>query len=197
MANVCPLMLNCIWTTVEKRVDFEFSLIMTDKDDILRRANEYTLLHDLTLGDELGAGVHGIVFATECQSEFAARPVQSAVKVHRSETGYLRERDVYHRLQSHQVSNVRGCNVPQLLRYDDSRWVIEMTVVARPFLLDFAGALLDFPPDFSDEVRTDWLAEKREQFGDTAGRKLRRYWRHWKYNGVFMLDVSPANVALD
>ena len=44
-------------------------------------------------------------------------------------------------------------------------WVIEMTVVTPPFLLDFAGAYLDWPPEFSSEATEYWLHEKQEQFG--------------------------------
>ncbi len=37
--------------------------------------------------------------------------------------------------------------------------------MSRPFVLDFAGAYLDRPPEFSEEVMADWRAEKQEQFG--------------------------------
>jgi hypothetical protein len=32
------------------------------KEELLRRAQEYTEQHGLAVGDELGCGVHGIVF---------------------------------------------------------------------------------------------------------------------------------------
>jgi hypothetical protein len=41
--------------------------------------------------------------------------------------------------------------------------VIEMTIVSRPFVLDFAGAYLDSPPEFSAEIWSEWEAEKRDQ----------------------------------
>ena len=110
---------------------------------------------------------------------------------------YRRERDAYLRLQEHEVKSIRGCAVPELLRYDDVLWVLEMTVVTRPFVLDFAGAYLDFGPEFSEEVLADWHAEKQEQFE-----------RHWpevqailrelegRY-GIFLIDVTPNNIALE
>src|SRR5213592_847154 len=109
------------------------------KTDLARRAEAYAIRNGLELGLELGSGVHGIVFSAENQSEGG----RSALKVHGQETCYRRERDVYLRLTENAVTTILGCNVPELLRYDDTSWVIEMTVVARPFVLDFAGAFLD------------------------------------------------------
>src|SRR5436309_3347316 len=138
---------------------------MTRNQELSRRAQAYGQGRGLALGEQLGFGVHGIVFATESQSETGSSPVRSAVKVHESETGYRRERDVYLRLKQLGVRAIRGCEVPQLLRYDDELWIIEMTIVTRPFVLDFAGAYLDRAPEFSEEVMADWRAEKQEQFG--------------------------------
>jgi hypothetical protein len=62
------------------------------------------------------------------------------------------------------MSRILGFNVPQLIRADDKLHVIEMTIVTRPFVLDFAGAYLDQPPDFPEDIWTDWESEKRDQF---------------------------------
>jgi hypothetical protein len=53
---------------------------------------------------------------------------------------------------------------PQLVRVDDQLLVIEMSIVDRPFVLDFAGAYLDAPPEFSESIWEEWEAQKREQF---------------------------------
>ena len=110
------------------------------------------------------------------------------------EESYCRERDVYLRLRDHGINQIRGFHVPQLLGYDDELWVIEMEIVTRPFVLDFADAYLDEPPDFPDEVLAKWRTEKQEQFGD-----------HWpevelillslQRHGVYLVDVSPGNIA--
>jgi hypothetical protein len=68
-------------------------------------------------------------------------------------------------LREEGIISIRGCAVPELLAFDDQLWIIEMTIVSRPFVLDFAGAYLDFAPEFSQEVLADWLADKKEQFG--------------------------------
>jgi hypothetical protein len=47
---------------------------------------------------------------------------------------------------------MEGFHVPEVTRCNDAILVIELTLVTRPFVLDFARACLDFPPDFSLEV---------------------------------------------
>jgi hypothetical protein len=164
------------------------------KDELLRRAREYAQRTGLTLGDELGCGVHGIVFVTESQAEKGPSPLRSAIKVHQREPDYGRERDVYLRLKERRVTTIGGCHVPRLLRYDDELWVIVMTVVTRPFVLDFAGAFLDQAPDFSEEVLADWRAEKQEQFGPRWP-EVQAILQFLEGLGVFLVDVNPGNVS--
>lgn len=142
------------------------------------------------LGNPLGAGVHGSVFAVESQTEKRV----SAIKVHEREPYYCRERDVYLRLKEHEIADVSGCAVPEMLRCHDELWVIEMTVVTRPFVLDFAGANLDIPPDFSDEVMADWRTEKQEQFGPRWA-DVQKILAFLEGYGVFMVDVNPGNIS--
>ncbi len=149
----------------------------------------------MALGDQLGSGVHGIVFVTESQPQMGAAAALSAVKVHRQEPDYRRERDAYLRLKANGVTAILGCRVPELVRYDDELWIIEMTVVTRPFVLDFAGAFLDKAPDFSEEVLADWRAEKQEQFGHHWA-EVERIVRSLEVYGIYMVDVSPTNISL-
>ncbi len=163
---------------------------MPTKDELVRRADLYAQKHGLVLGEQLGSGVHGIVFVAASKT----KPGRAAIKIHEREESYRRERDVYLRLRGHGIDQIRGFHVPQLLRYDNELWVIEMEIVTRPFVLDFADAYLDKPPDFSDEVLAEWRTEKKEQFGDRWPEvelillSLERY-------GVYLVDVSPGNVA--
>jgi hypothetical protein len=91
---------------------------------------------------------------------------------------------------------IRGCNIPAPIDFDDELWVIEMTVVGRPFVLDFAGANLDQEPDFSDEVLADWRAEKQEQFGP-RWQEVQAILRTLEGYGVYLLDVNLGNVSFD
>jgi hypothetical protein len=114
---------------------------------------------------------------------------QSAIKVHRREPDYRRERDAYLRLKENDLIVICGCHVPELVRYDDDLWIIEMTVVARPFVLDFAGAFLDQRPDFSEEVLADWRVEKQEQFGPRWP-EVEGVIRFLEGYGIYLVDVS-------
>jgi len=164
---------------------------MDIKEELLRRAHLYADRNKLVISEQLGCGVHGIVFAAKGQSERG----HSAIKIHRQEAPYRRERDAYLRLQELGVSEVRNCHVPELLDHDDDLWVVRMTVVTRPFVLDFAGAYLDEPPDFPEEVWEEWRERNQEQFGarwpevEAVLGSLRSY-------DIYLLDVSPGNVAL-
>jgi len=70
-------------------------------------------------------------------------------------------------------ARILGLNVPQLLRIDQEFRAIEMTIVRPPFLLDFADALLDEPPDFSE----DRILAALQTFG------------------VYLLDINPGNIS--
>src|SRR5439155_6522012 len=130
------------------------------EETLLQNARAYASRHQLQLAERLGFGIHGIIFVAEDNSKAG----KTAIKVHSSVEPYLRERAAYERLKDACVSDILGFNVPQPVRFDDELRVIEMSIVTRPFLLDFAGAWLDAPPDFPDETWVEWEAEKREQF---------------------------------
>jgi hypothetical protein len=163
-----------------------------DRDDLIRRVYQYAGRKGLVLREPLGSGIHGSVFSAEYQTSGG----RSAVKGHLGQPAFERERDVYLRLREAGVNLIRGCEVPALIDYDDELWCIEMALVGRPFVLDFAGAYLDQPPDFSDEVLADWRAEKQEQFG-TRWPEVEAILDALERYGVFMLDVNPGNVSFD
>jgi hypothetical protein len=159
-------------------------------EELVDLARQYALTRGITLHERLGFGIHGIVFAAEDK----LKPGFFAVKVHREHAPFTRERRAYQRLQEEQVFRILKFNVPQLLRIDEQWQAIEMTIVPQPFLLDFADAFLDQPPDFSEDVLSQWEQDKQEIFGKkwpivievlTA---LRAY-------GIHLLDINSANIA--
>jgi len=168
---------------------------MAQKDELVRRAHEYAQQHGLALGEELGFGVHGMVLSSESQIKTGRSSLRSAVKVHEREVCYVRERDIYLRLKDHGITEIHGCAVPELLGFDDKLWIIEMSVVARPYVLDFAGAYLDWKPDFSEEVMADWQADKQEQFGKQWPEVL-AILACLESFGIHMEDMSPSNISL-
>jgi hypothetical protein len=155
-------------------------------EDIERRASQYASGRGMRILDRLGFGRDGSVYSTSAST---------ALKIHGRPESYARERDCYLRLREHEVVDVRGFHVPQLIAWDDGLLAIEMTVVERPFLLDFAATCLDEAPDFTEEVMQEWHDEKREQFGE-----------HWDevrlvlavlrgHYGIHLLDVNPRNIT--
>lgn len=102
------------------------------------------------------------------------------------------ERDVYLRLRKLGIDLIQGHNVPQLI--DDELFVIEMSVVVRPFVLDFGGAYLDRAPDYDEEILEEWRREKEIQFDANWPKatsilvELRRY-------GIYVADVNPGNIG--
>jgi len=92
------------------------------------------------------------------------------------------------------VSDILGFHVPQFIRADNDVLVIEMTIVTRPFVLDFAGAYLDAQPEFSPEIWAEWEAEKREQFGE-RWRTVRSVMSAFEALDIHLVDVSTSNIA--
>ena len=158
--------------------------MFNQRDEILTRLQQYATKVGVAIEDELGFGFDGIVFSSACQS---------AIKAFRYERLYQRERDVYLRLQDHEVADIRGFKVPQLIQFDDELWCVEITIVSPPFVLDFAGAYLDFPPDYDAEVLAAWRSEKAEQFGDNWP-EVQRIMREFASLGIYLADVKPGNI---
>jgi hypothetical protein len=157
---------------------------------LIQNAQTYASRHRLSLAERLGFGIHGIILVAEDNVKVG----KTAVKAHRSPDPYRRERDAYERLKAARVSRIRGFNVPQLIRFDDGLRIIEMSIVTRPFVLDFAGAWLDAPPAFSEEAWAEWEAEKREQF-DQRWPKVQEVLAALEALDIHMVDVSPSNIA--
>lgn len=153
--------------------------------DAEERARQYAARTGTQLTRHLGAGYDGVVFATEAGS---------AVKSLRYVELYRRERDVYTRLSEAEVDSVAGCSVPRLLSFDDELWVIELEIVEPPFVLDFAGARLDQPLDYPEEVLSEWEAEKVEQFSEDWPR-VRKVLSEFRRLGIYLADVKPGNIS--
>ena len=159
-------------------------------DITIKNASAYAARYELRLGERLGFGIHDSVHVVEHKIKGA----KSAIKAHRATEFYLRERAVYERLSGAGVSDILGFHVPQFLRADDELQGIEMTIVTRPFVLDFAGAYVGAPPEFSEDIWADWEAEKREQFG-RRWTTVRAVMNALEDLGVYLVDVTPSNIV--
>jgi hypothetical protein len=159
-------------------------------DMALKNADAYAAQHGLTIAARLGFGVHGTVHVAKDK----VKNDRSAVKAHLSAAPYLRELAVYQRLMEAGVTIVLGFNVPQLIGSDDALHVIEMTIVTRPFVLDFAGAYLDARPEFSEEIWAEWEAQKREQFGE-RWKTVQAIMGAFEEMDIYLVDISTSNIA--
>ena len=158
-------------------------------EELENLAQRYALKRNITPGDRLGFGIHGTVFAAVDNK----KPGFFAVKFHREEKPFENECRVYERLREEQITQILGLNVPQLLKIDEEFRAIEMTIVRRPFLLDFADALLDRGPDFSEDVLRQWAEDKAEIFGEKWP-EVTRALGALRGLGIHLLDINPGNI---
>ena len=118
---------------------------------------------------------------------------QTAIKALERRDSYFRERDAYLRLQDQTIVDIQGFAVPLLVDFDDTKQIVEMTVVFPPCILDFAKAYVDSPPDFSEEVLWDWYEGTADLFDgdwDTVQSLLAELRRV----GIFYFDAKPGNI---
>jgi hypothetical protein len=158
-------------------------------EETIANAEAYAARHQLRLIERLGFGIHGIVYLVEGNSELGT----AVLKAHFGREAYRRELSIYERLAELGVTHIRGFEVPCLLGSDDESWVLKITVVMPPYVLDFAGAYLDFPPKFSDEIWEEWIRKNEEQFG-ADWPMAQVILGDLEDVGIHMLDPSPSNI---
>lgn len=129
----------------------------------------------------LGHGTDGAVWQSTSNT---------AVKVLELLRNYNIELECYQRLESEGVNHLKGFAVPQLLGFNRELLVIEMRIVTPPFILDFAKAWLDVPPDFSPEVLEDWERDGWSVSKPT-GQRSSRCWQIWSVTASTTTVPSP------
>ena len=157
-------------------------------EELSARISIFLAKRQARLAKELGAGIDGVVYEVIDNRNHG----RWAVKFHRSIDGFRRERDVYLRLKECGIFEVQGCSIPELLAYDERVLAIEMTIVDRPFVLDFASAWLDTVPEFTPDPYGD--EERKERFGD-RWLLVQRIVIELRLHGVYLFDLSPGNIA--
>ena len=143
------------------------------------------------MGDRLGFGIDGLVTGFIIAS---GEQMTRAIKVFVKEARYLTERDVYLRLQEHEAVSIQGHAVPQLYAFDDNLWIIEMSIVRPPFLLDFAKCDLDWATEFPEEVIAEELRKNEELFGEDWPKVQSIIAELETRFGIFFRDVHPGNI---
>lgn len=135
-------------------------------------------------GNILGTGQEGSVWPTDNKT---------AIKVFDRQRNYNSELGCYQRLSELGISELEGFTIPHLIDSDSELLIVEMTIVAPPFVLDFGKAYLDHRPDFSAEIMADYDVERREMFEgnwdlvESAVRELEQF-------GIYYWDARPGNI---
>ena len=164
---------------------------MNSPGDLEKRAATFSERHDVVFEGRLGFGFDGNVFRTNRKS---------AVKFLKWEPLYVRERDAYLRLRMSAVQDVAGLAVPLLILFDDELLAIEMSVVKPPFIVDFAGAFLDEPPEhtreYTPEEIGEWHLKKLEQFEERWPHVQRVIFALHQV-GIYLTDVNPKNIQFE
>jgi hypothetical protein len=159
-------------------------------ESLIVNAQSYAVRRQLEIAERLGSGKDGTVFVAKRKIATA----KVAIKAHRFHELYFREKLAYQRLRKLEINSIQGFNVPEMADFHDNFRVLEMTIVKRPFVLDFAAAYLDRRPEFPPEIWAEWEAEKHEQFEDPWP-IVQQILNSFEEIGMYLMDVSPANIA--
>lgn len=135
----------------------------------------------------LGDGNDGAVWETN---------LQTAIKAIERRDSYVRECEAYFRLREKGITEIQGFAVPCLIDHDDTKQVVEMTVVFPPCIIDFAKAYVDRPPDFSAEVLRDWREDASELFEDDWD-IVEDLLDCLRNSGIYYFDAKPGNIRFE
>ncbi len=138
----------------------------------------------IDLNRPLGQGTDGAVWKSDRDS---------AIKALERERNYRTELECYQRFTDQAITTLHGFSVPRLLEWNDDLLIIEMGIVTPPFVLDFAKAWLDIPPEFSDETWADWEQDGKERFEHRWPQVLELLLALKQY-GIYYYDAKPANI---
>lgn len=103
----------------------------------------------------LGTGQEGSVWPTSNKT---------AIKVFDRERNFNSELGCYEILRENEISELEGFTIPHLISCDEELLIVEMSIVAPPFILDFGKAYIHRRPDFSADIMEYDESERREMF---------------------------------
>ncbi|TWU58701.1 hypothetical protein Poly51_14810 [Rubripirellula tenax] len=154
--------------------------------DSRKRATEYcrALNRETDFDSLLGTGQEGYVWRTNDNS---------AIKVFDRVVNFDRELACYQILSTHQISDIDGFAVPEMLQFDSDLRVIEMSIVAAPYILDFGKCYVGRPPDFPPDVMEAYEREREEWFEGNWPMVQSALWT-LETLGIFYNDARPGNI---
>lgn len=170
--------------------EYGLTASMTDKPQLLERAQKYADANGTRIVRivEFGHGMDGSVWVSDRDS---------AIKAIRNQKNFADELESYRRLKLSATRELCGFAVPWLIGFDDHLQVVEMSIVQKPYLLDFGKVYFD-----GDEHRA---FDERELANDRAAARTRYTSAEWsrvaillhtleaKY-GIYYVDARPVNI---
>jgi hypothetical protein len=153
-------------------------------DELRNVAEAYAQHNGIRIARFLGDGNDGAVWESSRLT---------AIKVLYRLDSFQREKNCYDRLNREQIESICGFAIPQLIDVDETRRVIEMTIVFPPCVIDFAKSYVDRPPDFSEEAMLDWESEVRSMFGERYP-IVEQILLELRLIGIHYFDARPANI---
>ena len=135
----------------------------------------------------LGHGTDGSVWRTNSET---------AVKAFYHAKNFADELECYRRLEMENVTEILSLAVPALEGSSEEFLVIEMSIVQKPYLLDFGKVYIDRPPPYAGDIQllNNWHAEVRELFEDRAP-DVHSVLHVLKKMGIHYVDPKPANIC--
>jgi hypothetical protein len=122
----------------------------------------------------------------------------TAVKFFDSLDRFEREWEVYSVLTLRKIHFIGRHRIPRLIAADPGLQTIEMTIVERPFVLDFAGAKWSHEvPDFDEAVMEEHHEHLRQLFDDRWTDALQVAEAFRQATGFVLLDIHPGNIAFE
>ena len=113
-------------------------------------------------------------------------------RIHRLE----REVEGYHVVRDRGIREVAGHRVPRFVEADKELLALEISIVERPFVLDFAGAKLPHEvPDFEQHVIDEHIEHLQELFGERWADAMHVAEMFCQATGFTLLDIHPGNIA--
>ena len=145
----------------------------------------YLERHGIAVTGTLGSGKDGYVWRTSRET---------ALKVHGYLESYRAERNAYIRFRDLEIEEVGGFAIPLLREFDDELFAIEMGIVAPPYIVDFASAFLDTPPDFIEDQGHTLHDMIRQRFDERADEVIGLYEDLIVSAGVYLSDFHRHNI---
>jgi len=136
----------------------------------------------------LGAGVGGYVYLSP--------DLRTAVKIHNHEHGFRRELFVYRRLRELRIIRLNGLTIPRLHDARPDLMLIQMDFVSAPYLLDFAGVLLQPLDIVFDAERIEYWHESIAGFFGPNAHIAYAVYNTLAKHGLYYVDFRPSNLNL-